>query len=95
MAVPDYQSIMLPLLKEVSDKEVHSMHVVVEALASTFKLTDEDRRELLPSGGQAVFTNRVGWARTYLKKAGLLESPKRSMVRITPRGLEVLKEAPE
>lgn len=94
MAVPDYQSIMLPLLKYVSDNNVHPIRDVVEGLAVHFELTEEDRREMLPSGMQAAFDNRVGWARTYMKKAGLVDSPKRAMVQITPRGLQVLKEKP-
>src|SRR5690606_20484976 len=64
-------------------------------LAKFFRLTEEEQREMLPSGGQFTFTNRVGWARTYLKKAGLLDTPKRAMVQITQRGLDVLKEKPD
>lgn len=94
MAVPDYQSIMLPLLKYVSDQQVHTLRDVVEGLAAHFKLTEDERREMLPSGMQAAFDNRVGWARTYLKKAGLLDSPKRATMQITPRGIQVLKEDP-
>ena len=67
----------------------------IEALADQFQLTDEEHKELLPSGGQATFDNRVGWARTYMKKAGLLESPRRSYFRITDRGLQALKTNPE
>jgi restriction system protein len=95
MAVPDYQSIMLPLLSYLSDNRVHALRDVVEGLATQFKLTEEERREMLPSGMQAAFDNRVGWARTYLKKAGLVASPKRAMMQITPRGLEILKQKPE
>lgn len=94
MAVPDYQSIMLPLLKYVSDQQVHTLRDVVEGLATHFKLTEEERREMLPSGMQAAFDNRVGWARTYLKKAGLLASPKRATMQITQRGIQVIKENP-
>jgi restriction system protein len=74
---------------------VHALRDVVEGLATQFKLTEEERREMLPSGMQAAFDNRVGWARTYLKKAGLVASPKRAMMQITPRGLEILKQKPE
>lgn len=95
MAVPDYQSIMLPLLSYLSDNRVHALRDVVEGLAAHFKLTDEERREMLPSGMQAAFDNRVGWARTYMKKAGLVASPKRAMMQITPRGSEVLKQKPQ
>lgn len=71
MSIPDYQTIMLPRLKRATDGQEHSFPSLVEALAQEFKLTDDERRELLPSGGQFVFDNRVGWARTYMKKAGL------------------------
>ncbi|MFZ0420528.1 MAG: restriction endonuclease [Candidatus Sulfotelmatobacter sp.] len=91
MSIPDYQTLMLPLLKEVSDGREHSFPSIVDALATEFKLSEAERRELLPSGGQFVFNNRVGWARTYMKKAGLLSAPKRGVVQITDRGLRVLK----
>ena len=95
MAVPDYQSIMLPLLSYLSDNRVYALRDVVEGLATQFKLTEEERREMLPSGMQAAFDNRVGWARTYMKKAGLVASPMRAMMQITPRGSEVLKQQPQ
>ncbi|MFZ2901187.1 MAG: restriction endonuclease [Saprospiraceae bacterium] len=95
MPIPDYQSIMLPLLKRVSDRKEHSIRGLVEDLAGEFQLTDEERRELLPSGQQPIFDNRVAWAKTYLKKAGLLDSPKRAVFEITERGLEVLKQNPK
>jgi len=92
MAIPDFQSIMLPLLKFSADKKEHSMREAMEFLSKQFNLTDEERRELLPSGQQAIFDNRVGWARTYMKKALLLESTSRGYFRITQRGLEVTKQ---
>jgi restriction system protein len=95
MPIPDYQSIMLPLLKYASDKKEHSIRETIEYLANLFKLTEQERKELLPSGQQYVFDNRVGWARTYLKKAGLLESTKRSFFKITDLGLDVLKKNPQ
>lgn len=95
MAIPDYQSVMLPLLRYVADEQEHSVREAIEELADHFHLTDEERKELLPSGRQATFDNRVGWARTYMKKAGLLESPRRSYFRITDRGLQALKTNPE
>ena len=94
MTVPDYQSVMLPLLKVLGDGQEHSLHEVIETLAEGFELTDEERRELLPSGRQAKFDNRVAWARTYMKKAGLLESTGRGKFRINDRGLAVLRENP-
>lgn len=94
MAIPDYQTMMLPLLELVSDQKEYAMREIYDALAEKFNLTPEERKELLPSGQQAHFDNRAGWARTYLKKAGLLESPRRSYIKITERGLDVLKQKP-
>jgi restriction system protein len=85
---------MLPLLKRISDRQEHPLPNVIEELAAEFKLTDSERRALLPSGGQFIFNNRVGWARTYLKKAGLLSTPKRGVLQITDRGMQILKEHP-
>jgi restriction system protein len=90
--VPDFQSVMFPLLKLASDKQDHTISGAIQALADQFALSEEDRRELLPSGRQAVFDNRVGWARTYLAKAGLLEHSGRGRFHITSRGLEILSQ---
>ena len=92
MAIPDYQAIMLPLLKFAGDKKEHSTQETIDALSEEFGLTEEEKKELLPSGKQTVFPNRVGWAKTYLTKAGLLKSNRRSYYEITERGLETLKE---
>ncbi len=94
MAIPDYQTIMLPLLKLAADGQGHKKRDAVTSLSDHFQLTDDERSELLPSGNQAVMSNRVGWANTYLKKAGLLESPKRGYLRITSDGLELLATNP-
>ena len=94
MAIPDYQTVMLPLLKFIGDKKEHSVREAVDSLSEYFKLTNEERRELLQSGQQEVFVNRVGWARTYMKKAGLLESTRRGYFKITDRGLQVLEKNP-
>ena len=91
MPIPDYQSIMLPLLKFAGDKKEHSMREAIEYITNIFNLNESERREFLPSGQQYIIDNRVGWARTYLKKAGLLETPKRSYFKITDLGLEALK----
>lgn len=93
--IPDYQSIMLPLLKLVSDGREYKLNDVVEVLSKEFALTAEERKELLPSGQTFVFGSRVSWARTYLKKAGLLDSPRRGVIVITPRGKDVLRDRPE
>jgi restriction system protein len=94
MAIPDYQSLMLPLLHFLADKKERSFRETVDVMAKEFHLSEEELRELLPSGKQPIFANRVGWARTYMKKAGLLESTKRGSFRITDRGLKVLSQKP-
>lgn len=86
---------MLPLLNVVSDGQPKKFNDVVEILARQFKLTEAERREVLPSGQSLLFGNRVGWARTYLKKAGLLASPVRGTIVLTERGKDVLREAPK
>jgi restriction system protein len=93
--IPNYQSLMLPLLQLLSDGQEHKLRDIVEALAAEFQLTDKERQELLPSGVQPIFDNRVGWAKTYLKKAGLLDSPARGTVIITDLGREVLAKKPD
>jgi len=95
MSVPDFQTIMLPLLQFASDGEEHSIHEAVDELARHFSLTEEDESKLLPSGQQPIFYNRVGWARTYLKKARLFNDPRRGYFRITDRGKEVLNRNPD
>lgn len=93
--IPDYQSLMLPLLKLISDGQEHRYRDLIEDLAFEFGVTDEDRKELLANENQLVFDNRVGWAKTYLKKAGLLESPRRAIFVITDVGLETLASNPD
>lgn len=94
MTIPGFQSLMLPLLETLRDKKEHSLQEVIETLASQYHLTDEERRELLPSGRQSTFSNRVGWARTHMKKAGLIVPTKRGCFQITERGLAVLEQRP-
>jgi restriction system protein len=96
MAVPDYQSLMLPLLEfaQEEDGEI-SNGDAVEALGHRLRLTDADLKEMLPSGVQPTFVNRVAWAATYMKKAGLLESTRRGYFRITARGKELLERKPK
>ena len=95
MAVPDYQSVMLPLLQFAEERKTEiSTDDAVEALATSLGLTEEDLKEMLPSGLQRTFVNRIGWATTYMKKANLLESTRRGYYRITPRGRELLRKKP-
>ena len=92
--IPDYQSIMLPLLEFISDGKEYKMRNVTDELAIKFGVTEEEQKELLPSGVAPVFYNRTAWAKTYLKKAGLIDSPKQGIVVISKRGLDVLKKKP-
>lgn len=95
MAIPDYQTLMLPLLRCVEDGNEHRLGEVIEALVEQFDLSGDEQVELLGSGRQTVLANRVGWARTYMKKAGLIESAGRGVFRITERGRSVLTSRPE
>lgn len=95
MAIPDYQSIMLPLLEYISDSKEHKMRNVTDELALKLGVSEEEQKELLPSGVAPIFYNRTAWAKTYLKKAGLIDSPKQGIVVISKRGLEVLKKKPD
>ena len=90
MTIPDFQTLMYPLLRAVGDGGEHRAREYVEELAQDFGLSELERRQLLPSGRQSVFDNRVGWAATYLVKAGLLERTGRGAVRATDRGRRVL-----
>jgi restriction system protein len=86
---------MLPLLSLCADSKEHSKQDVVEALGQSFKLTDIELKEFLPSGRQAIFDNRIGWARTYLKKACLIEATRRGSFKITERGKDILAKKPK
>lgn len=94
MAIPDFQTIMLPLMLYCQDGKEHSISETVDALSDQFTLTEEERKALLPSGVQEVFRNRVAWAKSHLKMAGLLANPRRGIYQITERGLEVLHRGP-
>ena len=95
MAIPKYDELMKPMLEAISDGGRYTMKSLERILADREKLTDAELKELLPSGRQTVFKNRIGWAKTYLKKAGLLYSPARATVEITDTGRQVLKENPD
>ena len=89
--IPDYQTLMRPLLECIQDGQEHLFKNVIEQLADRFELTQEEREQLAPSGHRALFSGRVGWAKTYLKKAGLLEQRKRGILSITSLGIKALK----
>src|SRR6516225_3561992 len=86
---------MLPLLKKLADGGEHKYSGIVTELGTDFRLTEEQLSELLPSGTQPISANRVGWARLYLKKAGLLDAPKRGFLQITERRRKILSEGHE
>lgn len=92
MPIPDYQSVMMPLLKVAADGQEHHVIDAINVLANQFALTEDERKQLLPSGVQRIFDNRVRWARTYLRKAGLIEYPKRGYFKVTGRGQSVLAQ---
>jgi len=94
MPIPDYQECMLPLLEILADGKDYPLRAVTTALADRFGLTDEERKEQLPSGQQSVIANRVAWAKTYLKKAGLVVQPSRGVVRLSDEGRAVLAKKP-
>src|SRR5713101_7952172 len=93
MAIPDYQSLMLPVLMASSKGEVR-IGDVVNQVAEELNLSPEERVELLPSGKQTLFSNRVHWAKTYLSKANLIEITRRGHFKITDRGQDVLRSQP-
>nr|VFJ87397.1 MAG: restriction system protein [Candidatus Kentron sp. H]VFJ88965.1 MAG: restriction system protein [Candidatus Kentron sp. H]VFJ95704.1 MAG: restriction system protein [Candidatus Kentron sp. H] len=96
MAIPDYQALMLPLLRFAAGKDDEtSTGEAVEILAKELGQSEEDLKTMLPSGLQPRFSNRVGWAATYMKKAGLLQATRRGHYRITPRGRSLLDSKPE
>lgn len=95
MPVPDFQSFFKPLLEIATDGKEHSLKEAREKIAEYFNLTDEDRAELLPSGNQTKFDNRVAWAKSYFVQAKVLESPRRAYFKITDRGKKLLAQGHE
>jgi restriction system protein len=95
MTIPGFQEIMLPLLKLAEDGQEHSMREAIDHIAAFFKLTEDEQKQLLASRKQPIIDNRVGWARTYLTKAGLLQTPRRAVFSITQPGQEVLQQRPQ
>src|SRR4051794_15834992 len=91
MPVPGYQEFMRPLLEVVNDDQDHNVREVYATVAGRLGLTEADRQELIPSGTQRLLDNRAGWAKTYLLKAGLLESPRRAFIRLAARGRQAVE----
>lgn len=94
MPIPDFQTLMLPMLRLLSDGKERSTREIIDSLAQEFGLSDDERRVRLQSGG-LKFDNRCRWAKVHMGKAGLVETPMRGFAKITPRGMEVLKERPQ
>jgi restriction system protein len=94
MAIPDFQTLMLPILKVAGDGQEKRIGDVINQLAHEFGLTEEERQQMLPSGKGKSFANRANWAKTYLVQAGLLEATKRAHFKITDRGRKALAEGP-
>ena len=94
MPVPDFQSLMLPLLKTLNDGREHSIKESQDLLSTEFKLTTQDKEEMLPSGRTTTFSNRVAWAKAHLKMATLIESTKRGHFQITASGKDLLNKNP-
>ena len=94
MTIPDYQTIMLPLLKFMGDQKEHNVREMIDYLAGEFRLSDEEKRRLLPSGNDVKFDNKVKWSRLYLGKAGLLKSTGKGYWKISKSGLQVLSQNP-
>jgi len=95
MTIPDFQTVMLPLLQLASDGKEHILREAGERLAIEFNLSEEEKSQLLPSGRQPIFYNRVSWAKVYLQQAGLLLSPRRGCFQISEKGQQVLANKPE
>lgn len=94
MAIPDFQTTMLPFMRYMSDGAEHSPRDAIDSLTDHFGLTADERAHRLKSGPTRTFANRVGWAISYLKQAALVESPQRGRYVITDRGRDVLKSPP-
>lgn len=92
MAVPDFQSFFKPLLEIAADRKEHSMKEARELIARNMNLSEEDLKELLPSGTQTKYDNRIAWAKSYFVQAKVLEAPRRAYFQITDRGLDLLKK---
>jgi len=95
MSIPKYEEIMLPLLKFCKDEKEHSKQEAVLEMKKFFNVSDEEFSMLLPSGRQPIFDNRVAWAKSYMKQAGLVETTRRGYFKITQRGLDILEKNPQ
>jgi len=92
MAIPDYETLMLPILKYLADKKEKKTREITNHIIDIYKITPEEAKQLIPSGRAKLIDNRVGWACTYLRKAGLIESPQRAINNITDNGIKTLSQ---
>ena len=92
--IPDFQTIMLPFLEILGDGQEHELQGIIKKISDRFDLTEEERRRLVPSGGQEVIVGRVGWVRTYLKNANLIITIRRAVFKVTQDGLDLLSNKP-
>ena len=93
--IPDFQTLMQPFLKLMADGQQRTIQEIYESLCNEYELTQDEKELMLPSGNQTIMKNRVGWTRTYLKKAGLITSPQRGTFIISEEGRKVLSENPQ
>lgn len=94
MAIPDFQTLMLPILKLLSKNNVIKLSEMVDIMSDEYNLSEEERNEWLPSKVQKTMYNRVAWAKQYLKNSELIESPEKGSFKITQKGLDILKKNP-
>lgn len=92
--IPDFQTVMLPILEILSDGKEYDRRNLIEKISDKFKLTEEERNELLPSGNSRIISNRVGWAKSYMVQAQLIETVRRGTYKINEKGIKVLKQKP-
>lgn len=90
MPIPDFQSLMLPLMRLIADGNEHAVREATFTIGQQFNLSESEWAEMLPSGRAPLFYNRLAWAKTHLKKAGLIDQPKRGVIVISDRGRQVL-----
>ena len=95
MAIPDYQTLMRPILECLADGEEHVLRELIDTLSNQFQLTDEERMLRIPSNQQTYISNRVSWARSHMRAAGLIENPRRGIARLTELGRQQLSLAPQ
>lgn len=95
MPIPDYETLMLPVLEYLSDKELHKTREIIENIIERYEISDDEKKQLIPSRRAKLIDNRVGWALSYLRKAGLIESPQRGINSISTTGLSLLNDKPE